>query len=309
MMITVTLNTCIDKVVEVSDFAAGGTLKGKVVRLHPAGKGINVSRCLATLGHQSIATGLVGCNERIQFTAELKRHGIVDELVEVDGRTRDNTTYLDPAAHTETHVREEGFTVGCESVEALSKRLGGIMNAGDFVVLAGSVPPGVEQTALAQFVQLCKKLGARAAVDANGGPYKHAVDAGPFLIKPNVAELAELTGSTAATRQDVVASARSLLDRVEIVVTSMGADGAVCVTKDAAYHARVDVSGVRSTVGCGDALLAGFIASLAQEASLDDCLRMGVACGGSGARSNAAGEIQKEDVDELLPLVQVSRIE
>ena len=308
MIVTVTPNTCIDKVVEVRGFAVGGTLKGRVLRQHPAGKGINVSRCLAAMGHASAATGFVGRNERLVFARELARHGIADSLVEVDGRTRENITYLDPDARTETHVREEGFTVQPADLERLKAELARLVRPESLVVLAGSVPPGMPATALAELVAACSKLGGRVAVDSNAEPFGHAVNAGPFLIKPNARELEELTGLSVGTPDEAIAAARTLLDRVEIVLASMGAEGAVCATADRCWHARGQVSDVQSTVGCGDAALAGFLAGLEQGAAIPDCLARAIACGGAGARCNIAGELHPHDVDELLPLVNVREI-
>ena len=308
MIVTVTLNTCIDRVVEVPGFAVGATLKGRALRRQPAGKGINVSRCLAALGHQSVASGFVGRAERPAFATEMARCGLAELLVEVNGRTRDNITYLDPEAHTETHVREEGFEVNQGDLARLDSALAAAVHPGDVVVFAGSVPPGLRPTDLARLVAACRECGARVAVDCDGEPYRHAVDARPFLIKPNIAELRDLTGLSPCSPEEAAQASSRLLDRVEIVLASMGARGAVCTTTQQAWHARGSVDCVRSTVGCGDALLAGFLAAHEESAPLADCLRRAVACGGASAKHDIAGELDRRDVQELLHRVELRRI-
>jgi len=309
MILTVTLNTCIDKVVAVPGFVRGGTMKGRVRRFHPAGKCINVSRCLAVLGHASIASGFVGRNEHPLFSDELARHNIADHLVDVDGRTRDSVTYIDPDDGTVTHIREDGAPVGRADLDRLAACLAERTGRGDTVIFAGSMPPGLQADALGQLLTMCRQAGARTVLDSSGEAFVTAVKSGPWLIKPNQAELNELTGLSTRTTAEVVSAAKSLLDKVEIVVASMGRNGAVCVTNDGAWHGAGDVDGVRSTVGCGDALLAGFIAGLAEDLPLAECLRKGVACGAASARSDVAGEIHADHVRELLPFVKVFPIQ
>ena len=308
MIVTVTLNTCIDKTVQVRGFAVGATLKGKVLRRRPAGKGINVSRCLAALGHRSVAAGFVGRNERLLFSREIALRGIAELLIEVDGRTRDNITYIDPDAHTETHIREEGFEVTQAGLDQLHSALASIADRGDTVVFSGSMPPGLPDAALADLVAASRRQGASVVVDSNGEPFRLALEARPLLIKPNIAELEELTGTGCSSPEQIAASARSLLDRVQTIAVSMGARGAVCVTAGEAWYACGEVAGVQHTVGCGDALLAGFIAAREEAAPLRECLREAVACGGASARCDIASDLRRQDVDSLLPLVEVKRI-
>ena len=308
MIVTVTLNTSMDRTVEVPGFAVGGTLKGRVLRRQPAGKGINVSRCLAELGHRSIASGFVGRGELAAFIESLEPLDVTDRLVGVEGRTRDNTTYLDPIGGTETHVREEGFHIDEDDLKRLDDVLAAIVRSGDTAVFAGSVPPGAPASSLAELAGACRKRGARVVIDGSGESYRRAVSAGAHLIKPNLSELADLTGQEVVSTTDAVAAARTLLGRVGIVVASMGQDGAVCVAPDGAWHAQCPLAEVAQTVGCGDALLAGFLAGTERALPLPECLSLAVACGAAAARCTIAGELRRTDVDELLPKVRLMRV-
>ena len=182
------------------------------------------------------------------------------------------------------------------------------VQAGELVIFAGSVPPGLPTGALAEMVAGCRARGGRICVDCNGDPFIRAVDAGPMLIKPNLTERQELTGKAASSAEEAASIAGELLDRVSIVLVSMGAGGAVCVSADVVWHARGVVTGIVNTVGCGDALLAGFAAAMEDSASLDECLRLAVACGGASARCNIAGELHRRDIDDLLRSVEVMRV-
>jgi 1-phosphofructokinase family hexose kinase len=300
-IVTVTLNTSLDRTVEVPRFTVGGHVKGTLLGIQAAGKGVNVSRCLGRLGVPSVVSGLVGARDADRFAESFAGGPATVALVPVDAPTRVNTTILDPAQGTETHVREAGFPVRAEAIEALRERLRRLASPDAVAVFCGSLPPGLTDEHLAGFIAACQESGARIAADLNGPQLAAAIDAEPVLIKPNVAELGELLGRdlSAAPEDSLVAAARTVCDRVETVLLTRGRDGALAVTADRALAAAVDVPEVRSTVGCGDAALAGFLAGLWHQRPLEDCLASAVACGAASAMAPAAGQIDTRHVDGL----------
>lgn len=308
MIVTVTLNTSVDKTVEVPGLRVGATLVGRVVQRRAAGKGINVARDLAALGVASSATGLVGSSERALFAAELKRLGVGDRLVPVADRTRENTTYLDPDAATVTHVRERGFTVQPDELARLRSALAELVAAGDWLILAGSLPPGVPVDTVADLVQLGRARGALVAVDSSGPALRCALSARPHLIKPNREELAELTGQPVPDLEAAATLARSLLAEVEIALVSLAADGALVVDAGGTWHGRLPVDRVGNTVGCGDALLAGFVAVRRDGGDLAESLRRAVAVGSARASGPPVGDLERARVDALLPRVELRQL-
>jgi len=195
MIITVTCNPSYDRTLEAANFTPGRTVSARVVRRQPAGKGVNVSGCIAGLGRTSIAAGFIGRPESRLFSQHLAATGTTAEFVEVAGNTRQNTTILDPQLGTVTHIREEGFTVGGEDVRLLSAKLAELTREGDFIIFAGSLPPGITPDALAHLVQQCKALDCYVAVDSSGDALASAIEAQCTIIKPNLEELQELTGA------------------------------------------------------------------------------------------------------------------
>ena len=307
MIITVTPNTSIDRSIEVAGFAVGETLKGRLLKRRPAGKGINVSHCLAALGITSIAPGFVGRRERPFFAEVLAEHNVIDRLVEVDGTTRCNTTYLDPEAGTETHIRELGFEVGALDLDKLRNTLARDVSAVDVVVISGSQPPGMSPDALAELIQTCRAGGARVVLDSSE-PDASTAGLAVDLLTPNLDELSRMTTLRDHAPAAVIESARSLLDRVPQVVVTLGARGAVGVFDGQAWLAEGASGPTHHTVGCGDAFLAGYLAAEQRGEQLPDRLRLGVACGGASARRSIAGEIAASDVEDLLSQIKLERV-
>ncbi len=312
MIHTVTLNTAVDRTIEVPNLQIGGVLTGRTIFEQPAGKGVNVSRCLATLGVPSRATGFVGQNESAWFAASLADSPAQPHFIPVPGRTRCDTTLLDPIAHTDTHIRESGYEVSDRHYDALCADLKANARPGDLVAFCGSLPPGITAPAFAALLRLARTLECRVAADASGEALRQALQTAPFFLKPNRDELRTLLPAAAPldSPRQVAAAARSLLDHIATLVVSLGKDGAVLISSAGAWHAQCPLppAQVQSTVGCGDASVAGFLAGLERRLSPAECLRLAVACGAACALTPAAGLIHRADVERLLPATQLAEL-
>ena len=310
VIVTLTLNTSVDRTLEVPGFAVGGHLKGRLVRVQPAGKGINVSRCLARFGVPSVVTGFVGVRERVLFEDSLADSPAMVDLVPVADATRINTTILDPEADTDTHIRESGFRVGSDELTALALKLSGLASADAVFVVCGSLPPGVSASDLAGLLGVCRRGGGRLVADLNGSELGVAMDAGAFAMTPNVEELGEVLGRDLrpASEAELLAAARELCDRVETVLVTRGCHGALAVRRDEAHACVVDTGPPRNTVGCGDAFLAGYLAALWRGDPLSECLCHAVACGSANALTQAAGDIEPDQVADLAARARLRRL-
>ncbi len=309
MILTITPNTAIDRAVEVVDFEVGSTAKGRLVQCLPAGKGVNISRALAALGAPSIVSGFVGRQDAGLFEAAFEGTPAEPAFVTVDEPTRFDTTIIDPARNTVTHVREMGFRVTPADLERLRGRLAELVARASTVVIAGSLPPGMTPADLRGLMAWCAEGGRRVCVDTSGPALRAAVDAGCALIKPNETELAELTGAAPRGSEEAAEIAKRLLDRVDIVVVTLGAAGAAAVGRDGAWLARAAVASedVVNTVGCGDAFLAGFCTELDAGRPLPECLRSGVACGSACALTPGSGVVDAETFARLRAAAEVAR--
>ena len=309
MIVTVTCNPAYDNTLEVPGFAAGQTVRARTIRRQPAGKGVNVARCLATLGLSATATGFLGRAELGAYARSFEGSDVAVDFVTVDGATRRNITILDSQNDTHTHIREEGFAVSEDDLAELQRKLQELLKEGDLVIFAGSLPPGMEPRHLARLVELANAAGCYVAVDTSGPALTAAVDVGCSIAKPNLEELEQLAGESIQGEDAIMRAARRLASRIRILLVTLGDDGAWCFTSTGAWRARLAVEGVRNTVGAGDAFLAGFAAGYVDGSPLDACLRKAVACGSASTLKEWAGEIDPADVKRLAKKAKITELE
>ncbi len=239
----------------------------QVVR--PAGKALNVSSALAWMGHASVAAGLWGREDSEQMRRSVCGQGelVRVKMTLVDGPTRRNITVVDTLNRREMHLRQKSRLATSASLAYLSADLRTLVRPDDVCVFAGAMPTGSLVELLVALVRACHDRQAPVVVDTHSQALRSLVDAGlPWLIAPNVEELAQLLGSEVKdTPAKLVAAARTLLEKVPTVLISRGARGAILVTKRGAWSGCATTRGkVLETVGCGDYLLAGFLAGYRQ---------------------------------------------
>ncbi|MEU5963390.1 1-phosphofructokinase [Micromonospora parva] len=267
MIVTVTLNPSLDRAVEVDSLTRGEVIRAATAHLDPGGKGVNVSRALLANGVPSVAVLPSGGDEGNQLIRLLQTEGVEVLAVSISGRTRSNITLAEPDG-TVTKINEPGPAMSRAELDEVIDRVLARASSADWVVLCGSVPPGLPADA---YAQLCRKLriaGVRVAVDTSGPALREAALAGATVLKPNRDELADVVGTPLTDLDDVVDAAQCLRKwGAGTVVASLGADGAVLVDADGVRTGTCPVARPRSTVGAGDALLAGFLAAGAQGAA------------------------------------------
>jgi tagatose 6-phosphate kinase len=319
MIYTVTLNPSLDRTLTVEDFHVGGTFKATRSDLLPAGKGINVARVAATLGEGVAAVALVGQDDLPAFAGELARAGIENRLIAVPGATRACVTILDPAGHTATHVREKGQGMPGGAVAQVKSALVDLTQD-DWIVLAGSLPPGVPEDAYGELIEWCAAQGAHTLLDANGPPLLAGVAARPTALRLNLFELwqvdGRLAGESAERDLDVpLTDVLSTVGRVqacgpEMVVVSMGERGAVGADLSGrAWWARTRLDQpLIDAVGSGDALGAGWVVAQARGERFPDALRLGVACGAANTLVAGAGRCRRSDIDRLAAQAEVREV-
>ena len=281
-IVTVTLNPAIDRTVTVDRLTLGAVHRARSSQSNAGGKGVNVAGCLADWGLPPIVTGLLGRDNAAPFEALFAAKRIDDRFVRAPGETRTNIKIADLATGETTDVNLPGLTVAAADLDAVRAVLAAAVRPGTLVVVGGSLPEGLPSTTLAALVGELTRVGARVVLDTSGEPLARALAPDvadlPYAIKPNLAELQDFAGRTLAGEAEIVAAARALVGRgIRLVVVSRGAEGALFVTADAALVARLPPVAALSTVGAGDAMVAGIVAGLAADASLDDIARLGVA--------------------------------
>lgn len=270
MILTVTLNPAVDHTLRLQESLSPGTvLRTNNVRFDAGGKGINVSQYLDELDTETIATGFLGGFLGSFIDNQLTADGITHDFVQVSDLTRLNTTVL---ANEEYKINHTGPTVDTSMIDTIIRRI----NSYDpeIVVVAGSLPPGLEVDAIDRIAT----TGDWETVVDIGGEMLHQLSEPYALCKPNREELAAATGQPTDTLEDCLAAAEALrTDGFDRVIASLGADGAVLVSRTETLHASATDTEVVDTVGAGDALLAGTLAAFARGATQEEALRTGVA--------------------------------
>ncbi|MGB9626722.1 MAG: 1-phosphofructokinase family hexose kinase [Phycisphaerae bacterium] len=310
LVITVSLNPAIDRIMEVPRFAIGQHQRGRLVSRTPAGKAVNVSRALATLGVRNIATGFLGEQEVEFFEKAFDPARVQAQFLPLPAPTRENITIVDPVAHIETHIRDVGFVIRDTHRIRLGKKLSLMCREGSIVVFSGSVPEGISPEQFVDLLEICISAGARVAVDTSGEPLRAAASLPLWLMKPNVAELSEIAGRPLTTEADLLAAGRDLARRVKTVIVSRGEAGGFCFIADSVLAGRVPLEPerVRNTVGCGDSLLAGFIAGQILHDNVRESYRYALAVATASAVGLEPCRFAMKDVEEFIPKAVVEGI-
>ncbi|GII42240.1 1-phosphofructokinase [Planotetraspora phitsanulokensis] len=298
MILTLTLNPSLDRTIEVGSLTRGAVIRAAAAHLDPGGKGVNVSRALLANQVRSCAVIPFGGDEGRQLVGLLSAEGIDMIPVSVGGATRSNVTLAEPDG-TVTKLNEPGTALTPSELDTLASAVLGAAESADWVVASGSLPPGVPVDVYAGLCRRFAAAGIQTAIDTSGPALVAAVAAGPTLVKPNREELAEATGTPITRLGDVIDAAEKLRGMgARSVLTSLGADGALLMEDDRFWYGRCPVEEPRSSVGAGDAMLAGFLAAGASgEAALAEGLAWASAAVGlPGSRMPAPADIDRSAV-------------
>lgn len=305
MIITVTLNPAVDKVMVIKDFKAGSVNRASEMMVEAGGKGINVSKTIVSIGGISKALGILAGQSGSFIEKSLCSMNIDNEFVYVDGETRTNVKISDPINNMVTDINEPGPVVSQEAIDKLSKLLFNGLGKDDLLVFTGSTPQGVNKDIYKTWITTAKAFGIRSVLDADGELLATGVEAGPYIIKPNIHELERLCGVQTNSVDEVIELAKRLLEKgTEIVAVSQGEEGAVFVTK--AWVAVVEgiKTIVKSTVGAGDAMVAALSYGIHEQLEPEAMIKLAVACGTATVMSYG-NQPSKEDIDSLIKKVNV----
>ncbi|MEH7884864.1 1-phosphofructokinase [Bacillus sp. JJ1609] len=300
MIYTLTLNPSVDYIVEADEIVLGGLNRSKNEAKFPGGKGINVSRVLRSMEMESKAIGFLGGFTGKYVEEFLNREGIYTGFIKVDGDTRIN---IKLKADTETEINARGPEISSLSLGLLKEQIKQIGN-GDFLVLAGSIPSSMPGTIYEEIVQICKDTGAEVIVDAEGDLLKTVLEYRPFLIKPNHHELGQFFNTEVSSTEEAIFYGKKLIEAgAKNVIVSLAEKGAVYINEATAYIASVPKGEVKSSVGAGDSMVAGFLSRYMKTKDRKEAFRYSVASGSATAFS--IGLCTDEKVEKLLSEVNI----
>ncbi|MBZ3907966.1 1-phosphofructokinase [Streptomyces griseiscabiei] len=302
MILTVTLNTALDITYRVRELRPHATHRVTEVIERPGGKGLNVARVLAALGHEVTVTGFTGgatgraVQDRLTHTP-----GVVDALMPVRGTTRRTVAVADASGDT-TQLNEPGPLITPAEWSAFQEAYAELLRSASVVALCGSLPPGVPVGAYATLIRTARTLSVPVLLDTSGEPLRRGVAARPDLVKPNADELAELTGSHEPSRATQDARRRG----ARAVVASLGPDGLLAHTPEGQWRATPPRRFHGNPTGAGDSAVAGLLSSLADHLPWPARLARAVALSAATVLTPVAGEFDRQAYEELVGQVRVT---
>ncbi len=275
---TVTLNPAIDQTVRVDHFRPNTVNYAQAMQFDAGGKGVNVASFLADVGFTPSVTGFLGQDNVDIFEQFFASKHIDDQFVRIPGHTRIGVKIVDEANQQTTDLNMPGLSPPAEAVDTLFKTIERLTASCDWFVLSGTLPPGVPTTTYATLITQLKRHGKQVLLDTSRDALREGVLARPTIVKPNSDELQQLTGHSLTDEVALEQAARQLLgDGIQMVVVSMGERGAMFIDPATTLIAVPPTVMVKSTVGAGDAMVAGLIASQVQGLSLSECARLATA--------------------------------
>jgi 1-phosphofructokinase/tagatose 6-phosphate kinase len=325
VILTVTLNAAADRTVAVPNFRLGHRHRAVESRTVAGGKGVNVARALKLLGRPVIATGLAGGPTGTRILERLAEESILNDFTRIEGESRTNLAVIDPTSGEQTEINERGPEVSQQELDRFVEKLVYLAQGATICVLAGSVPPGLDPGVYAQLMTALRGHGVLTVLDTDGEPMRAGLRAEPAVVAPNVLEAEAAVGHEFGDGEDLGLGLNGLIemgageaiitrDNGCVAIVGEGENGAPLgrrsgeAPRGTRYEVEIEPLEPVSTVGSGDAFLAGYVAARYDGGSPRECLAYGVACGAESTQHFGAGVVDPREVERLMPEVQVEEL-
>lgn len=300
-VLTFTPNPAIDASTTVERVIPERKLRCRSPRFDPGGGGINVARVIHRLGGDATALFIGGGPTGERLRQLLERDGVASRVVCCEQWTRENVTVLEESSGHQFRFVMPGPDVTTSEWNAALELLREWEPAPPFVVASGTLPPGVPADGFAQVAQVIRQRGSKLVLDTSGPALSHGIRAGVYLVKPNLGELAELSGAKITSEEQMRDAARSIIERgwSEVVVVSLGAQGACLVTAEQCEQIIAPIVPALSRVGAGDSMVAGMVLALTRGRPLSEAVRFGAAAGAAAVMQAGTELCHRADVERL----------
>lgn len=308
MIATVTLNPSLDKTVYVDALALDDTNRARRFRYDPGGKGLNVSRVLWELGEPSVLFGFLGGHTGSRVEKYLTDEGLKCDFNWTANETRENLILTVEGADAQTRISLPGPPIREDELHRLMRKIAARSREFDYLVLSGSLPPGVPKDIYATLASEARLRGDKVVLDADGPALTAGLKARPYLVKPNRYELERLIGRELPDAEAIHRALDELKEQATYWIVSQGGGQLIAQGPEGRFEVSPPEVKARSSVGAGDSLVAGLLYRLSREAGLEDALRWGVACGAACAASVGTELAHYRDVQVFLPEVEIRQV-
>lgn len=307
MITTVTLNPTIDRTIILDSFHHGSINKIKSVKEDAGGKGINVAKVLQSLGYHTCAIGFIGKNNREYVETLLESEQLANDFITVEGQTRFNTKLVEMDSKVTTDIKEIGFEISGENRRSLEELITTYAKKSEVMTFNGSIPQGLPSNIYFDLISIANEY-TKTVLDTDGVFLLEGLKASPYIIKPNIQELETAIGRKLDSHEDIKIAARELIRdyHIKYVLVSMGAKGSILISAHKAMYAKSLKVDVKSSVGAGDAMTAGFIyAVINDDVTTSKALAYATACGALAASQDGTQAFKKADVIKLVKEVEL----
>jgi 1-phosphofructokinase/tagatose 6-phosphate kinase len=314
VILTVTMNAALDRSLTVPNFQVGHRHRASAGFAQAGGKGINVARALKNLDVPVVATGLAGGRTGTRLVEELTTEAILNDFVRIGDESRTSTMVVDPTGGTSTEIYEWGPAVTDDELAMLLEKIAYLARGADLVVLAGSLPRGVDDGFYGEAIRECNRRRVRAVLDTEGAPLRRGVEAEPWLVSPNQREAESLVGQEFHDEEDFLMGLEAIAELGARNVLVGHETGAFLLVREERRVQRFDarippLESVTQTSGAGDAMLAGYLAGRSEERSAEEALREAVAIGAAATLAIGGGRFDPREASRLQAAVMISAVE
>ena len=310
MILTVTMNPCIDKTIYLDELEVGAYNRVKNTRIDVAGKGLNVSTVLNHLGEDTLCMGINFRNNGNLLEQTMNSSGLKHHFVYADCSIRTNIKLFEQNSHIMTEINEAGPTVSSSLIDKLIDEIDARLEHTHILVLSGSIPPGVPADIYRRLIRMAHRKDVKTVLDTAGEPFALGLEEKPFLVKPNSLEFEQTFKKDLKAGKGPLEVARSVIESgVSYLCISMGADGALLLDREHAYRAKALPIEAKGLTGAGDSMVAGMCYALRRHLGSEDMLRYAMACSAGSVRQEGTLLARESDVKELLPQVEIEVID
>lgn len=310
MIRVICLNPVIDRVYYIDDFCAATKFYEVPPKIYVGGKGINIARVMSLMGEHSVLYGFLGGgNGRLVFD-DMKRYDVEFKAFQTSGETRTTINIIDNRNRKETEITEPGPKVGEYEEQQFLDALEGDLREGDMVICSGIPMKGMSEDIYRKVSRICEMHGSKCILDATGVYLEKSFPGRYYFSKPNFSELSELFSITEEENvENIIKSGKRMLEMgVENLLISTGESGGIFLNGKGIFRAVIPKEEVVSTIGSGDASVAGFCIGVKRGYSAKDCVRLAMACGICNAKFSKVGYVEPEMVKELFGGVRIMEI-
>ncbi len=305
-IVTITLNPALDHTVHIPQFQTGEVNRAQQQRIDPGGKGINVAKVVRALGYPVAVTGFLGQDNSKVFNEYFQRKAIDNFFVEVTGAARVNIKIVDDHNGQVTEINFPGLISTSSDLAKLTGVIRSLTDDRQYFVISGSLPQGLPDTIYGQLIEILKGQRVKVLLDSSGAALREGIKALPDAIKPNLEELSQLMGKSLEKEDDIKkAIAELLAGGIKQVVVTLGSQGAIIADKEQTLRVRPPTVIAKSTVGAGDALVAGFVVGQTQGLSLAECARLGTAAATASVIQPGTQAGSMKEVARLLAEIEI----